>query len=149
MVEAGNCLLALGTATFFGSLIGLNRQMHRKPAGMRTHALVALGAAMAAVMILNITHGDANAASRVLQGVVTGIGFLGAGVIMHHDADSRVEGLTTAASVWIAAMIGLACGLGLIFDAAVAIAITMFVLITGGPVEKYICERIGQRPDGH
>jgi len=149
MIDVWGTLQALGCATFFGSLIGLNRQMHRKPAGMRTHALVSLGAAMAALMVSHVAHGDPNAASRVLQGVVTGIGFLGAGVIMHHDADSRVEGLTSAASVWVAAMIGIGCGLGLVFDAAVVITFTMAVLILGGPVEKYICQRIGQRPDGH
>ncbi len=142
-------LLNLAYATFVGGLIGLNRQMHRKPAGLRTHALVSLGAALAAVLVVRVSHGDTNAASRVLQGVVTGIGFMGAGVIMHHDSESRVEGLTTAASVWVAAMLGLACGLGLVFEASVAIFMTMLVLIYGGPVEKFFCSVLGQRPDGH
>lgn len=149
MPAADNNIFVLFSATALGAMIGLNRQMHHKPAGLRTNALVSLGAAMAALLVLRTSHGDASSASRVLQGVVTGIGFLGAGVIMHHDAESRVEGLTTAASVWISAMIGLACGIGLILEAGVVTAITIAVLSFGGRVEHFLARLIGRDDDCH
>lgn len=142
-----NALIPLGSATLFGAIIGLNRQLHRKPAGLRTHALVSLGSALAALMVSRLAHGDPNAASRVLQGAVTGIGFIGAGVIMHHDAESRVEGLTTAASVWVAAMVGLGCGAGLVVEATLALGLTMFLLIAGGHIEHAFARFFAGEPE--
>ena len=130
-----DALLSLGCATIFGGAIGLNRQLHRKPAGLRTHALVSLGAALAAWLAIHLAGADAGAGSRVMQGVVTGIGFLGAGVIIHHDAESRVEGLTTAASVWVAAMLGLGCGAGMMLVSGLALVIALLVLVVGAFLE--------------
>jgi putative Mg2+ transporter-C (MgtC) family protein len=100
--------LRLGAAVLAGALIGLDRQVRRKPAGLRTVSLVSLGSA---VFVLAATGGSDDANARVIQGIVTGIGFLGAGVIIRGQTEETVRGLTTAASVWLAAAVGVACGL--------------------------------------
>ena len=112
--DAGLRLLA---ATACGLLVGFNRDLKNKPTGMRTLGLVCLGACLVALAALQADPLRANpdAMSRVvqgvLQGVMTGIGFLGAGVILKHPGDARVKGLTTAAAVWITAALGVACAL--------------------------------------
>lgn len=123
-------LLRLGLATFLGALIGLERERIERAAGIRTHAIVALGAAL--IMLVSM-YGFSDAlgsdqrvgvdVSRVAAQVVSGIGFLGAGVIIFQQ--NVVRGLTTAASVWAVAGLGLACGGGLFAAAGVA---TMFLL---------------------
>src|SRR5689334_23230708 len=96
---------ALGAAWLAGGLIGIERNFHGR-AGFRTHSLVALGAAAAIL----VGSGDASAMSRMGQGVITGVGFLGAGVIFKEGVS--IQGLTTAASVWATAAIGLLFGEG-------------------------------------
>jgi putative Mg2+ transporter-C (MgtC) family protein len=130
----------LASAVLAGAVLGINRELHHKPAGLRTHALVSLGSALAVVIAVSVAGGDANVLSRVIQGVVTGVGFIGAGVILHHDADQRVAGLTTAASIWLAAVLGVACGTGHWVTALLALALTIAVLAFGGPVE-HVFER--------
>ena len=110
--------------------------LHGKPAGLRTHALVSLGSAVAVVVVLSTVGAEANALSRVVQGLVTGVGFIGAGVILHRDADQRVVGLTTAASIWVAAALGIACGSGHWFIGAFALLLTLAVLVFGGDIEQ-------------
>ncbi len=128
-LQAWDVVLRLVVAAFAGCLLGLNREMLGKPAGLRTHALVSLGSALAAVTILGIPGVNAGEAlSRVMQGVVTGIGFLGAGVILQRSS-GKVTGLTTAAMVWIAAMLGLAAGAGRWLEVLVATALTFLILI--------------------
>src|SRR3982751_1127046 len=91
-----------------GAIVGVNRELHDKAAGLRTHAPVSIGAAL---MVLQVVPTDpalahsTHAMSRVLQGVLTGVGFLGAGVILRDPSDGRVHGLTTAAGIWITAML--------------------------------------------
>lgn len=121
-----------------GAVLGVNRDLHRKPAGLRTHALVSLGSALAVVLVLVVPGEIPDALSRVIQGVLTGIGFIGAGVIMHHDTQQRVEGLTTAASIWVAAGMGIACGLGRWDLGALALIFTLMLLVFGGPIERFI-----------
>src|SRR6266576_5449085 len=110
----GEIAVRLGAALILGSALGLNRELHGKPAGMRTHGLVSLGAAVATIVSLGFPGDskliDPNAVSRVLQGILTGIGFLGAGVILR-DPNGHVTGLTTAATVWICAVLGVAGGM--------------------------------------
>ena len=135
--------LRLVVAFVVGGLIGLNRELHGKPAGFRTHALVCLGAAAATLAAIYSPSGapaDPNATSRVAQGILTGIGFLGAGVILH-DPPGHVSGLTTAATIWIAAVIGFVAGLGswsVLIAASILVAIG---LIIGRPLEK-LCDKI-------
>jgi putative Mg2+ transporter-C (MgtC) family protein len=128
----------LAAAVLAGAILGINRDLHRKPAGLRTLALVSIGSALVVMVTLLMSHGSADAASRVIQGLVTGVGFLGAGVIIHHEPERRVEGLTTAASVWVAAGLGAACGAGLAVVALLALAATMVILVLGGRVERAI-----------
>jgi putative Mg2+ transporter-C (MgtC) family protein len=135
----------LGGAVLAGAILGVNRDLHRKPAGLRTHALVSLGSAVVVVIVASMPDTSADAVARVIQGLVTGVGFIGAGVILHHDAEHRVEGLTTAASIWIAAALGAACGSGHWITVLLALALTLGVLVLGGPIER-ACER-WLRPD--
>lgn len=137
----------LVAALLAGAILGINRDLHRKPAGLRTLALVSTGSALVVMVTLLMTHGSGDAASRVIQGLVTGVGFLGAGVIMHHEPEHRVEGLTTAASVWVAAGLGAACGAGLGTVALLSLAATMIILVLGGRVERAL-ERRFLKSDG-
>jgi putative Mg2+ transporter-C (MgtC) family protein len=127
--------LRLLLAVLAGSLIGLNRFLRHKSAGMRTHGLVALGAAMATLMAAHI--GDAAAVSRVAQGLVTGVGFIGAGVIMR-DGESHIQGLTTAASIWGCAILGIVCGVADLTIAAFGIVLAMAILLLGRPLERFV-----------
>lgn len=123
--------LRLLLATGLGAAIGFNREMSLKPAGLRTHALVALGAALVTLIGLVLADspgGDLNATSRVIQGILAGIGFIGGGVILHGRQDQSVHGLTTAASIWITAAIGVLVGIGFYFPAALAAALTLGTL---------------------
>src|ERR1700704_1332831 len=102
-------VLRLSAAALAGIALGLNRDLHGKPTGVRTLGLVGLGAALA---VLSIGEGSSADASRVIQGIVTGIGFLGAGVIIRNNEGQHIHGLTTAACTWLTACIGAACGVG-------------------------------------
>jgi putative Mg2+ transporter-C (MgtC) family protein len=131
-------VLRLGVATVVGAAIGLDRELRHKSAGVRTIGLVSLGTALA-VLIVTYSSTDVAAASRVLQGVVAGIGFLGAGVIMRHAG--TIEGLTTAASIWTAAVLGAGCGLGVWRPVLIACGLVFLLLVIAGSVEKRIKHR--------
>lgn len=133
--EQFDIALRLLSAVISGAIIGLNRFLRHKSAGMRTHALTALSSALATVVTLQI--GDAEALSRVMQGLLTGVGFIGAGVIMR-VGESNVQGLTTAATIWVCAIIGISCGAGKIGIAATVVLITLVVLIFGRPLERFV-----------
>ena len=139
--------LRLGAALVVGAILGLNRELHGKPAGLRTHALVSLGAALATIVVLRAPDGsfssDHNAMSRVVQGILTGVGFLGAGVILH-DPNGHISGLTTAATIWICAVLGLVCGLGYWFILGSAVTLIVLALIFGRPLE-HLAERLFKR----
>lgn len=137
--------LRLACATLFGAVLGLNRGLRQKPAGMRTHALVALGAAFAAWMAITVSGGDFTAVARVMQGAITGIGFIGAGVIMHDEEKGQVAGLTTAASVWMATILGLGCGAGLILDTAIALALALVLLLISGSAQERMALALDER----
>jgi putative Mg2+ transporter-C (MgtC) family protein len=103
--------LRLIVAMAFGAVIGIQRERAGKPAGLRTHMLVASGAAVF-VMAGGEYGMNPDSVSRVIQGLVTGIGFLGAGAILKLEDKQQVEGLTTAAGIWMTAALGVAVGLG-------------------------------------
>lgn len=138
-------LLNLLIATVCGGLIGINRELHNRPAGLRTHALTALAAALAVGVIQQLHPSSADAASRVVQGVLTGIGFIGAGVIVHHERRYRVEGLTTAATIWVSSMIGIACGSGHAISAVMGVALTLLILSLGSWLEHHIDQRFRRK----
>lgn len=105
--------LRLATAAILGGILGFEREHRGKAAGVRTHMLVSMGAALF-VLAPGLAGADDNALSRVIQGIVAGIGFLGAGTILKEHAKniSQVKGLTTAAGLWMTAAIGVAAGMG-------------------------------------
>jgi putative Mg2+ transporter-C (MgtC) family protein len=126
-------ILRLGAASLIGAMIGLNRELHHKSTGIRTLGLVALGSAIA---VLAVAKDPAADASRVIQGVITGIGFLGAGVILHGPTGIQVQGLTTAAAIWMTASLGVLCGLGAWQILLVAVVLMGVLLVVSGPIEK-------------
>jgi putative Mg2+ transporter-C (MgtC) family protein len=129
-------LIAMG----FGAIIGLQREHSGKPAGLRTHMLVSLGSAL--LVIAPTEFGmDADGLSRVIQGLVTGIGFLGAGAILKLREQREVEGLTTAAGIWMTAAIGLAVGLGRLGLAFVSTIFTWIILSLVEKMERRINKR--------
>jgi putative Mg2+ transporter-C (MgtC) family protein len=137
----------LGAATLVGGAIGLNREFHGKPTGLRTLGLVGLGSATA---VLAVQHAapDVAAASRVFQGIITGIGFLGAGIILRRPDEDRVHGMTTAAAIWVTACLGGACGIGAWRIIIVAVILVAFLLSIGGPFEKALHQRLfGEAPE--
>jgi putative Mg2+ transporter-C (MgtC) family protein len=121
-------VLRLLLATALGAGIGYQRERANKPAGLRTHILIALGSALFTVVSI-FGFGNGVDPSRVAAGVVTGIGFIGAGVIFRGMRGDHVMGLTTAASVWITAAIGLAAGVGWYLIATIVAAIAVLVLM--------------------
>jgi putative Mg2+ transporter-C (MgtC) family protein len=145
LFEWSEIVLRLGAATLAGGAIGLNRDLHGKPIGLRTLGLVSLATAM--VVLLADPSGHANtisdATSRIIQGILTGIGFLGAGVIIHREHRSRVHGLTSAACTWLTACVGILCGAGYWRIVIVALAITFALLIAGGPIERRLHRALG------
>jgi putative Mg2+ transporter-C (MgtC) family protein len=120
-------LLRLITATLLGSIVGFEREKAGKPAGLRTHILVCLGTAIV-VLACSGSQMDMDGLSRVIQGIVTGIGFIGAGSILKLSEERDIQGLTTAAGLWMTAAIGIACGLGTIGLALIATVLTLIVL---------------------
>jgi putative Mg2+ transporter-C (MgtC) family protein len=131
--------LRLALSVLVGGAIGLNRDLHRKPAGVRTHALVSLGTALMVIVVMPPGTLDAyrfDALSRVIQGVLTGIGFLGAGVILRDPGTRHVSGLTTAATIWLTALLGVACGAGLYAPVLIAVALGALAITVGGRVER-------------
>lgn len=140
-LEVSDVGLRLGAAALAGAVIGVNRDMAQKPIGMRTLGLVALGAATVTVAGITVPgmFENADALSRVVQGIIqgimAGISFIGAGVILRDSKSRTVEGLTTAASVWVTAAVGIACGLGAWSVVAIAATIALVLLLLGGRLE--------------
>ena len=134
-------ILRLGTAALMGGALGLNRFMHHKHVGIRTLGLVAI--VSAALVAGAIESAGPDGAARVIQGLITGIGFVGAGVIVREPDKLTVRGLTTAATVWVAAALGILCGLGSWRLLAVSGALIALLLLDGGRIEKWM---VGKKP---
>ena len=123
MLEYSEIALRLVFAVVAGGLIGLEREVVHKPAGVRTHMLVCLGAALFIIVTLDSIPQEA---ARIIAGIATGVGFLGAGTIF--KAKSDVHGLTTAASIWAVAAVGIAIGLGYYVTMLIAIFLILAIL---------------------
>jgi putative Mg2+ transporter-C (MgtC) family protein len=140
--SSGMAVLRLVLAALLGAAVGINRELRAKPAGLRTHALVALGAALLTLIGLSLTTaGDAEgfgAASRVLQGLIAGVGFIGGGVILRREESNQVHGLSTAASIWIVSAIGVAVGCGLWISSIAAVVLTLSILALSEPVDRLL-----------
>jgi putative Mg2+ transporter-C (MgtC) family protein len=127
--------LRLGAAALAGAALGLNRDLHGKPTGVRTLGLVGIGSALA---VLAISGGASADVSRVIQGILTGIGFLGVGVIVRNNEGQHVHGLTTAACVWLTACFGVACAVAEWRIVLIGALFVFIILVFGGRFEKVI-----------
>jgi putative Mg2+ transporter-C (MgtC) family protein len=135
-------IIRLIAAAMLGAIIGFQRERAGKPAGLRTHMLVALGTCV--FVLACIGYGmSSDGLSRVIQGIVTGIGFIGAGSILKLDKERDIQGLTTAASVWIVAAIGVAVGLGVLGLAILSTFLTLIVLAAIGSFDAKEGEKSG------
>lgn len=123
MTMPAEIVIRLIYATLAGGLIGLEREVVHKPAGIRTHMLVCLGSALFVLMIVETLP---NETARIIAGIATGIGFLGAGTIFR--SKSEVHGLTTAASIWAVAAVGIAIGLGYYLMTIVSAGLILVIL---------------------
>ena len=138
--------LRLLVATIAGMVVGINRDIHNKPIGMRTLGLVSLGSALVilAGSVYEGLHFSQDAVSRVVQGILTGLGFLGAGSILRAKDGTEVQGLTTAATVWIAAGLGITAGLGAWFITVAGTLVTLFLLTYGTRLEARLIRVFGR-----
>jgi putative Mg2+ transporter-C (MgtC) family protein len=130
--------LRLLLAAGLGAAIGLERELHRKPAGLRTNILIAVGAALFTTLSVYF-GGIGGTPDRIAAQIVTGVGFLGAGAILHSGVS--VQGMTTAATIWINAAVGMAAGSGQYVMATVATVITIVVLAVLAPFEAWFERR--------
>ena len=133
-------VLRLALAAALGGAIGLEREFRHKPAGLRTNMLIALGSALFSIVSVELGSGPGSP-DRIAAQVVTGIGFLGAGAILR--SGENVHGLTTAATIWVNAAIGMAAGLGSYTIAAVGAGITLVVLALLPLMEQFFEKRGG------
>ncbi|WFU78014.1 MgtC/SapB family protein [Bradyrhizobium sp. CIAT3101] len=144
-------LLRLGVATLAGSAIGLNRDLHGNPIGLKTLGIVGLSTATIVLLALQLAEPSrvADATSRVIQGILIGIGFLGAGVIVHESDRFRVRGLTSAACTFLAACLGVVCGAGQWRIVVVALALAFAVLTIGRRIEHWVHRMLGGKDESH
>ena len=139
MVPLSADIVPMLISTLLGTLVGFERQMGRKAAGLRTHVLVCLGSTMFTLLTAHATRvfgGPSLDPTRIIHGVITGVGFLGAGSIMRHEG--YVHGLTTAASVWIVAAIGVAVGVHAYPLALIGTILALIVLEGFRWVERFL-----------
>ena len=123
-------------AALLGGILGAEREWRNKEAGLRTNILITIGSALFTLMSIELTDGRTGDTSRVAAQIVTGIGFLGAGAIMR--TNGGIQGLTTAATIWVNAAVGVAAGGGEYHLAVIATIITLAVLLVLQPIEKYL-----------
>ncbi|MGP1394758.1 MAG: MgtC/SapB family protein [Inquilinaceae bacterium] len=150
----GEIAIRLGLACIFGLFIGLDREIRGKSAGLRTHMLICLGAATTTLIALELIAATAvpdddrvrTDPLRVIEAVVAAIGFLGAGAII--QARGAVHGLTSAANIWLAGIIGLACGGGYYVIAGIAFLFNIFILTVMNLLEERFARPSGKRRDG-
>jgi putative Mg2+ transporter-C (MgtC) family protein len=135
MTERDMCL-RLVLAVVLGAIIGAEREISMKPAGLRTNILICLGAAIFTMVSILIGTDKGADPTRIASQVATGMGFIGAGAIMR--GDGAIHGLTTAATLWLVAAIGMCCGAGLYSLGTVATGLAFFVLLGLSPLDRYL-----------
>ncbi|HYP53025.1 MAG TPA: MgtC/SapB family protein [Pyrinomonadaceae bacterium] len=133
--QLARVIIRLAAATLLGAAVGIQRERAGKPAGLRTHMLVTLGTAVF-ILACSGVNMDSDGLSRVIQGIVTGIGFIGAGSILKLNEQRDIQGLTTAAGVWMTAAIGVAVGLGSLGIALLSTFFTLIILSFAGRLER-------------
>lgn len=145
--EAVRCCLRLVVAALLGGALGYEREYHHKRAGLRTHMLVAVGAALFVLVPRMMKMDDADV-SRVIQGLVVGIGFIGGGTILHLHDRPEVKGLTTAAGIWLTAGIGMTVGLGRLGTAVLGTILAIVILAVLPLIERRLlpANSVGPNP---
>jgi putative Mg2+ transporter-C (MgtC) family protein len=126
---------AILLAVVCGAVIGIERQFKHKPAGLRTNIMICLGAAVFTLISVKMSLGTQDSVTRIAAQIVTGVGFLGAGAVIQDRGG--IHGLTTAATIWLVASIGMACGARLYYLAIITTVLALAVLIGLGHVDKY------------
>ena len=139
--------LRLTVGLVLGAIIGFERELHRQPAGFRTHSLVSLGAALFTVVSAFGFSGDLADPTRIAAQIVSGIGFIGAGTILQYRG--HIRGLTTAASLWSVAAIGTAAGAGLYVVAVVGTLLILVILSLLDNLERFARRRLNLPPDSY
>ena len=133
-------------AAALGAALGIERELHSKPAGLRTNILIAVGSALFTMVSMNIGHAGATP-DRIAAQIVTGVGFLGGGAILRSGI--TVHGMTTAATIWVNAAVGMAAGAGQYAMATAATVLTLVVLAVLPPLEAYFDRRAGVENPSH
>lgn len=132
--ESARVVIRLLAAMALGAVVGVQRERAGKPAGLRTHMLVSTGTALF-VMVCSSADMDLDGLSRVIQGIATGIGFIGTGAILKQTDKLEVHGLTTAAGIWMTAAVGVGVGLGRIGISILSVIVAWIILSIMGYVE--------------
>ncbi len=137
MISEMDIVIRLGVAFLLGAVIGIEREMDNQPAGLRTNIILVMGSALAMILSVSLAHrytpvGGIGDPARLAAQVISGVGFLGAGAILH--AGANIRGLTTAATIWTMAVVGLAVGAGY-FSAAVMVTVALFIVL--GVLDKF------------
>lgn len=145
--QLAHVLIKLMAATLLGAVVGIQRERAGKPAGLRTHILVTLGTTVFVLACSGVGM-SSDGLSRVIQGIVTGIGFIGAGSILKLNEERDIKGLTTAASVWMMAAIGVAVGLGSLGVALLSTLFTLIVLALAGLYDLSAEKKQGANSEG-
>jgi putative Mg2+ transporter-C (MgtC) family protein len=140
MLPSHSLILRLLLAAALGAAIGLEREYRQKPAGLRTNMLIALGSALFTIVSIAMAQGGGTP-DRITAQIVTGVGFLGGGAILR--SGTNIHGMTTAATIWVNAAIGMAAGAGEFMTATAATALTLVVLAVLPPIESYFERRAG------
>jgi putative Mg2+ transporter-C (MgtC) family protein len=128
-------IIRITIAAILGAIIGAEREFHGKAAGLRTNLLICLGAAVFTIISKQMAQGTEDSLTRIAAQIVTGVGFLGAGAIIQDRGG--VHGLTTAATIWLVASIGMACGAGFFSLALITTFITIIVLLGLGKIARH------------
>jgi putative Mg2+ transporter-C (MgtC) family protein len=142
--EFWRAFFSLLLAILFGALIGMEREISGKPAGLRTNILICMGAALFTLLSQIIAEDSGADPTRITSQIVSGVGFLGAGAILRDRGG--VQGLTTAASIWLVASVGVACGSGYYFIAALASILAILSLLIFHPLSQF-CRRRSSKCD--
>ena len=134
----------LGVAALLGGLIGIEREWMGKAAGLRTHMTVALGCAAFMLVVIESST-DAGNISRAIQGIAAGIGFIGAGTILKRGEEEDIKGLTTAATIWLAAAVGAAAGAGQGWIAVIGVAIAFLILSIFSGIDRWLARKRAEK----
>lgn len=140
-MSVSEMVLRVLASVFLGGALGLNRYVHRRYVGLRTLSVVSLTGA--ALTLVSTQHFGGDGVSRVIQGLLTGVGFIGAGVIVHGRPRGNVRGLTSAAAVFLCVGIGILCAMADWTLVTTVFVVALVILLFGGPTEKLLTARYG------